>query len=341
MAQTVERKIPCEFLDFIREGKKFLIVGHENPDGDCIGSQLVLASVLKRLGKEAIPYSDGNLSRTEIEPYKSLFCTDPDCLEAQGTEFQVILVDCSALERAGEKLSERLKGLMLAVIDHHHHETGDSGSKGRIPAGTPCYFDSSAPSTTVMVMKLIAALGLEITREEAELLFFGLCTDTGFFRHADENAEETFEAALTLIRLGANPKAAYSAMHGGKSLDSRRLIGQVLSRAESLFDGKLILSSEEYEDIRRFGSENRDSDSLYKLLTSVDGVEAIVIIRQETPETFNVGLRSCSHVDVGSIAGQYGGGGHKNAAGFTVGGTIAELRQKIIKTFESVFPKGI
>jgi phosphoesterase RecJ-like protein len=126
-------------------------------------------------------------------------------------------------------------------------------------------------------------------------------------------------------------------MYGGKSLDSRKLMGHILSRAESLFDGKLILSSENYEETCCFGLEGRDSDSLYQLLQSVAGVEAIVIIRQETPENCTVGFRSRDWVDVGSIAKSFGGGGHKNAAGLSITGTIAELRPKIIKAFENVF----
>jgi phosphoesterase RecJ-like protein len=179
---------------------------------------------------------------------------------------------------------------------------------------------------------------MEPTREEAELLFFGLCTDTCYFRHVDSAGAETFEDAAALIRCGANPKAAYAAIHGGKSLDSRRLIGLILNRAESLYDGRLILSSEEYEETCRFGPEGRDSDSLYQLLQSVAGVEAIVIIRQETPENCTVGFRSRDRVNVAAIARSFGGGGHKNAAGLSIKGTIADLKPLIIKAFEKAFP---
>ena len=307
-----------------------------------MGSQLALASVLRRLGKEVIPYSAGPFNRAEVKPYKNLFSTNPNSIEKNFNEtefngtgfnetgFRVILLDCSSIDRAGE-ISKLLEGHPLAIIDHH--ENRDT----QLPTGIPYYFDVNAPSTTFMVMKITAALGLEISHEEAELLFFGLCTDTGFFRHVERGAAEVFEAALTLIRLGANPKAAYSAIYGGKSLDSRRLIGQTLVRAESLFNGKLILSTENYEEIRAFGLENWDSDGLYQLLQSVEGVEAIVLIRQETPETCIVGLRSRSTVDVASIAGQFGGGGHKNAAGLNLNGTIGEAKEKIVKAFEVVF----
>jgi phosphoesterase RecJ-like protein len=114
-------------------------------------------------------------------------------------------------------------------------------------------------------------------------------------------------------------------------------MGILLARVESFFDGRLLLSFEQYEETRRFGLEGRDSDSLYQLLQSVAGVEAIVIIRQETPDNCTVGFRSRNAVDVAVIAAGFGGGGHKNAAGVSIGGTIEELRPKILAAFEKVF----
>ena len=320
---------PKELLDFIREGKKFLIVGHKEPDGDCLGSQLALGSALQRMGKETILCSAGPFKRSEVKRYEPFFTSSPD---TRGIE-RAIVIDCSSIERTGDAESY-LEGLSIAVIDHHdNRKTGDEES-AYLPAW---YIDADAPSTTFMVLKVIKALGLKLDRDEADFLFFGLCTDTGFFRHVDSEGAETFEAAATLIRAGANPKDAFSAMYGGKSLDSRRLIGNILIRAEPLFDGKLIISSEEYEETCRYGHESRDSDILFQLFQSVNGVEAIVIIRQESPENCTIAFRSRSWVDVGSIAESFGGGGHKNASGCIIQGSIAELKPMVIKTFEGVF----
>jgi phosphoesterase RecJ-like protein len=244
------------------------------------------------------------------------------------------VTDCSALHRAGD-LEPCLKGLPLALIDHH--AAGDHPSE---KDGTVIFLDPYAPSVTFMILTLIEALGLSPTAEEAEFLLFGLCTDTGFFRHVDAGGAETFAAASRMIHAGANPKAVFQAMNGGKSLDSRILMGHVLSRAEAHFGGRLILSTEEYEETQRFGLEGRDSDMLYQLLQSVAGMEAIVIIRQESPDNCTVGLRSRDRVDVAAIAASFGGGGHKNAAGLSVPGTIAALRPKILAAFEKALDPG-
>jgi phosphoesterase RecJ-like protein len=280
------------------------------------------------MGKETILCSAGPFERTEIKQYERFFVSAPEKKDGD----RAIIVDCSTLDRIGG-LEPFFEGLPVAVIDHHETKNSAGLSVNAVIE----HVNYEAPSATFLIFQLIQALGMEPDREEARLLFFGLCTDTGFFRHLDRDDAAVFEVAASLVRYGANPKDAFTAINGGRSLDSRRLMGLVLNKAESFFDGKLILSSEEYEETRRFGLESRDSDSIYQLFQSVAGMEAIVIIRQESPENCTVGFRSRDWVDVGSIAGSFGGGGHKNAAGLSIKGTIAGLKPLIIEAFKHVF----
>ena len=317
--------IPPDLLDFIQEGRKFIIVGHKEPDGDCVGSQLVLASALRRMGKEAAACSAGPFKRGEVIPYERFFVPVP--VDKAG--LRAIVVDCSEVDRVGD-LKPCLEGLPLAIIDHHLvREAG--------PATGPCFVDAFASSSTLMVFWLIEALGLEPTREEAELLFLGLCTDTGFFRYVNMQGAAAFDAAAALVRLGADPKATYHAIHSGKSLESRKLLGSILARAELHYGGKLVYSCEEYEESFKFGLESRDSDTMYQLFQSISGVEAIVVVRQETPEYCSIGLRSRDGVNVGDLAASFGGGGHKQAAGFKANGTINSIKPLIIDAFGKVF----
>ena len=298
------------------------------PDGDCIGSQLALASVLKRMGKEAVLCSSGPFKRTEIKNYENHFTASPEVKPGD----RAFILDCASFDRIGN-LEAIFMNLPCAVIDHH--ESGSiSESSGSLNF---LYLDKKAPSTTYLVFQLIEALGFTPTREEAEFLFFGLCTDTGFFRHADSKSKHTFNMAADLIHYGANPKNTFADIHGGKSLDSRKLLAHVLLRAEPHFEGKLILSWENIEETEQYGREGRDSDSLYQLLQSVEGVEAIVIIRQEKPEYCTVGFRSRDSVDVGIIARHFGGGGHKNAAGLKIDGKIDQIKTEILNEFSKIF----
>jgi phosphoesterase RecJ-like protein len=317
--------VPQILVDFIQAGSKFLIAGHHEPDGDCVGSQLALASALKRLGKETIPCSAGPFKRTEIVPFANRFTDKIGEKEREGS--RVIIVDCAAADRTGS-LEAALKGLPTAVIDHH-------ATNREASPGTVVFLDTEAPSVTFMVLAVIEALGLTPTPEEAEFLLFGLCTDTGFFRHVDAGGSETFAYASRMIRAGANPKEVFRNIHGGKSLGSRILLGHILSRAETYYGGKLVYSFETYEDTQKFGLEGRDSDSLYQLLQSIAGVEAIAVIRQESAGDCTVGLRSRDKVNVAEIAARFGGGGHKNAAGLKIAGTIERLKPRLIEAFGS------
>jgi phosphoesterase RecJ-like protein len=327
--------VPEALIQFINSGTRFIIAGHKEPDGDCVGSQLALCAVLRRLGKAAFPCSAGPFKRTEVAPYAARFNAAP--AEAEKAGAKVIIVDCSSADRTGD-LEAELRGLPTAVIDHHSsREAALSPEAGLSTETGPVFLDPLAPSVTCMILSLIEALGLTPSPEEAELLLFGLCTDTGFFRHLDESGAETFAAAGRMVRAGASPKAAFQAINGGKTLDSRIFLGHILSRAESLFEGRLILSFETHEDILRFGLEGRDSDSLYQLLQSVAGVEAVAIIREESPGNCSVGLRSRDTIDVAAIAASFGGGGHKNAAGLSMPGAISDIRPQIIEAFGRVF----
>jgi phosphoesterase RecJ-like protein len=319
---NVPAPVPEPLLDFIRQGDKFLLAGHKDPDGDCVGSQLALASALERLGKEVILCSAGPFKRPELSPYADRFTAQIS--EADRESARVIIADCSDLDRTGD-LEPRLKGLPLAVIDHH----ATNGSDG----GVVLFLDIKAPAVTFMVFALIEALGLPLLKEEAEYLFLGLCTDTGFFRHLDQTGAEAFRRAARMVELGANPKLTFNAINGGKSLESRKLMGLVLGRVKAYYDGKLVVSSEKYEEIQELGAQSRNSDTLYQLLLAVKGVEAIAIIRQEKPDSCSLGLRSRDWVNVAEVARQFGGGGHKNASGAMVNGVIAALEPQVIDAF--------
>ncbi|MBL8965409.1 MAG: bifunctional oligoribonuclease/PAP phosphatase NrnA, partial [Spirochaetaceae bacterium] len=302
------------------------IVGHKEPDGDCVGSQLALGSFLRRMGKDTAILSAGPFTRTEILSYEHRF-TDTAPEERASERAAAIVLDCSSLQRVGSVVAT-LPKVPLAFIDHH--ASGEA-------VGEVIYIDEKAPAVTLMVLALIEAMGQKPTKEEAELLLFGLCTDTGFFRHLDEHSSETFAAASRLVAAGASPKRGFSMMYGGKSLFSRKLMGEILTRTEPYFEDRLLVSYVTLDDQQRYGLASRDSDMLYQLLLSVAGCEAAIIIRQESETDCTVGLRARERVDVGSVAARFGGGGHRLAAGLSIRGRIEEVRERLLEAFAPAF----
>ncbi|MCL2721672.1 MAG: bifunctional oligoribonuclease/PAP phosphatase NrnA [Treponema sp.] len=320
-----------DLVQFINEGSVFLIAGHKEPDGDCVGCQLALRSILLRLGKSAQVCSAGPFKRTELKNYYNQFLSIPQMQDFCTPETKVIIVDCSGKDRTGE-IEDFLDKFPIAIIDHH--------AAVKHPPSTPqapVFVDAASPSCTLLIYKLVKALALELTKEEATLLLFGLCTDTGFFRHLTEKNYAVFEAAAEIIRHGAGPKSIFNIINGGKSLNSRILLGNILSRVESHFNGKLLISYETLDEFKKFGFEGRDSDSLNQMLLSIEGAEATVIIRQECDDNCTVSLRSLDNIDVSLIAASYGGGGHKNASGLAMKGDISTVKQIMLESFSSVF----
>ena len=309
-------------MAFLGRYPAYYIVGHKEPDGDCVGSQLALQSWLKRRGKEAQALSAGPFTRVEIAAYESRFM--PKARPPLRSDAGLVIIDCSAASRVGDA-AEGLEGLPSLVIDHH--AAGDGHGELR-------FVVSSAPAVTCLVQAIIESDGSEPSAEEAELLLFGLCTDTGFFRHLDERGSEAFAQASRLIRAGASPKRAFAMMSGGKPLASRKLLGELLYRAEPYYGGRLLISYMTLDDHARYGLVGRDSDMLYQLLMTVEGVEAAAVIRQEKAGECTVGFRSKERVDVAAVAAGFGGGGHRLAAGLHLKGEMAEVKALIIASFE-------
>ncbi len=325
--------VPEELTDFIHKYKNFFILGHTEPDGDCLGSQKALASMLVQIGKNTTLCSPGPFIRPETKEIEHLFIkyfseTGEPSSGRYSAATAVIIVDCSTPERIGETFASGIKGLPVAVIDHH--------ASGQ-PFGDVSFINGAAPSTTIMIYQLFKKLGIEPTPAQAEDLMFGFLTDTGYFRHLDSSNSMSMQLASELLSYGISLKDLYYRMYGGRALDSKILTGRVLSRAEPLFEGRCILIYESLEEKERFGPENRDSDTIYSQLLAVKNCEAVIFIREETESTCSVSLRSLHDIDVGRIAATFGGGGHKRAAGLEWQGSRHEIAEKLKNIFAEVF----
>lgn len=320
-------EVPKSLLDFLFKYKTYLVVGHYEPDADCICSAIVMKSFLTRQGAKVYLLNAGPFTKSEIIEYEHLFLQDlPEDIDKKNTG--LVIVDCTGLDRVGKKLSVVLEGFPTAIIDHHatNASTTDTGLVLK-----------TSPSTTYLVQAIIEKVEGKINVDDAKLLFFGLATDTGFFRHLDGRSANAFRVAAKLIDAGANPKSTFTKMNGGKSFNSRLILANILSRLTPYYDGKLMISYETYADVQKYGPDSRDSDITYMVIQSIENVEAMVILKQEKPTHCSIGFRSLDKIDVSVVAKQFGGGGHVQASGAYTEGTIEKLIPKIVKSFENQF----
>jgi len=317
---------PKSLLEFVEGHDCFYILGHREPDGDCIGSQLALASMLQSMGKRVHVLSSGPFNRIEILPFEARFKSEVPA-ERDFERTAALVLDCSSLSRIGN-IAERMPDIPVAFIDHH--------ATAGVP-GPYDWLDESAPAVSAMILLLMEAMNHAPTKEEAELLFFGLSTDTGFFRHLDEHSSETFRIAARLVDAGVSPKRVFMAINGGRTLASRRMLGELLLRIQPYYEGRLLVSWVTIDDQQKYGMSSRDSDLLYQLMMGIVDCEVCFVVKQETDDMCTVGLRSRDSVNVAKIAEKYGGGGHRLAAGLSMNGKVNQVVHTLVDAFSSVF----
>ncbi|MBQ2313646.1 MAG: bifunctional oligoribonuclease/PAP phosphatase NrnA [Treponema sp.] len=315
------------FAAFISSHDSFLIAGHKEPDGDCVSCCLGISYILKHSGKPFVMLNAGPFKRTEIKRFAPLFKAEvPFMLQKERERCGLIIADCSEIARLGD-IEGDLQGFDTFIIDHH--KTADAGGGNSI-------IDASSPAASLIVQQLYEALVGKPDGEKARSLFFGLATDTGFFRFLNQNDAEVFHCAARLVEAGTNPRDVYQEMTGGKAWNTRKLLGIMLERVERHFNGKLAVTYETQEDTKKYGQEGRDSDALYTLMLATEGVEAVLFVRQENEHNCTLGLRSKGDIDVSRVAAQFGGGGHKNASGASTEGKLDTLIPAILKEFAKI-----
>jgi len=299
---------------------RYIILGHKEPDGDCVASQLTLSHFLKRTGKRTILLSEGPFNRPEISGYSGCFNGEFKSVQLK-EEDRVVVVDCSTAERVGKFkfITEKCETL---VIDHHA-----SGKE----FGTLRYIDKKAPSVTFMIQLFMESMGYKPDSYESKILLFGLCTDTGFFRHVDAGGPAVMHAAARLLENGASLKEAYSMMYGNRELAARKLLGLTLLRTESYLNNKILITYQTIEDRKRYSLHSRGADDMYRLLQTVKGVEVVAFVREEAANRYSIGLRSREVIDVGKLAGRFGGGGHRLASGFDMEGEFKDVKAELLR----------
>lgn len=319
-----------KFTNFVSCYNNFIIVGHKGPDGDCLCSTIALADLLHRMGKQAFLVSAGPFVKEETLIFEKHFTSEVPDLDKNDSA--VIIADCSELHRLGN-VADSVADYPRFIIDHH--KTADASEDFSI-------IRPKSPATCFLVQLIYEKIVGKIPENIAKVLFFGLCTDSGFFRYLEDDSGPIFEAASRLVQSGANPKRTYGIISSGKPAESRKWLGEMFSRMEFLFDDKLICICEEEDVAKRFGSNNRDTATLYDQLLCIKGVEAVLFIRQDDrePSISVSSFRSVEHFDVSAIAAELGGGGHKNAAGLSLNCTIEEAKSRILNVAKDFLDKN-
>lgn len=303
---------------FFAEHDHFLLLVHEKPDGDALGSVLAGAHLLKKLGKTVTLVNDDPIPhRFEFLPMADQFLLPED---VQETFDRVISFDCGDRKRLGR--AGRLIRDDALILNIDHHITNDR-------FGTENLVDLEAAATCQIVYKIAQELGLELDLDTATCLYTGLVTDTGGFRYSN-TTEEVMLIGASLLKIGVQPYNVIDRVMETMTWPQVLLIREGLSTLERDENGKLAWITITTDLLNRVQGCEEDVEGLVNYPRNVQGVEVGISFRERGDGRIKVSMRSKYVIDVGALAVEFGGGGHARAAGCSIEGNMAAVQERVL-----------
>ncbi len=310
----------------IKKYNHYLITSHIDVEGDAIGSELAVLSLIKQLGKEGIIVNSEEVpDRYKFLPEWDKIVIGDDKKMLKGHE-NIIVVDCPTIERSGRigPIVERSK--IKIIIDHHvsNELYGDFN-----------WVDPDASSCGEMIFRLYRDMGLNINEDIAVMLYVAILTDTGSFRY-ECTTPETHRIASELIKLGVHPPKIAEKIYETKSMGDIELLSKALSTIAVSDDGKiayLYVTKQMLEDTKMVPER---TDGFINFARSIAGSEISIFFRQDVEDEgkVHVGFRSKGRANVNVLASKFGGGGHPKASGCLLIGDMPKIMNQVLKTAE-------
>ena len=304
--------------DILKNGERFFLASHKDPDGDAIGSILALGETLELSGKEVVLFSEG--------PIPDSFAFLPGIEKIVNNHnpesvFDAFFVlDCANLDRAGRISSHLSKMKPLINIDHH-----ENNSK----FGDLNLVDANKSSVGEIIYQLIKLADLPMNLNIAENIFVAIQTDTGSFRY-DNTTRESFALAGEMLDWGVNPWKISRRIMDRYSLKKLRLLELTLKTIELHHSTKVGLITITKQMLSKAKADSFDSERFVDYPRFISGVEIAVLIREIGKDYYKFSLRSNDWVNVADLASHFGGGGHPRAAAFTIEGSLELVKQEFL-----------
>ncbi len=321
--------------DLIETHDRFLVTTHVRPDGDALGSEVGMAGLLRQKGKDVrVVNSSPTPPRYDfLDPDRTLFehfhhAVQPE--ELADREVAVIL-DLSAWNQLGEMEAfvRDFRGPRL-VVDHHVSQDD---------MGAVFLKDTSAEATGTLVLQAVRALGATLTTEVATGLLTAIAMDTGWFRHSNTQAS-TMRAAAELMDAGAAADRIYRLLFERNTLGRLRLMGETLVNLRTELGGRLAYAAVSLENLLRTGAIPPDTEDLVDYTVSLRGVDVGLLFIEQARGGVKVSFRTRTDVDCSLLAGQFGGGGHRAAAGATIMGPMPEVIERVLRVVRQALDPG-
>ncbi len=306
------------------ESKKIIIATHEYPDGDGIGSSIALWLSLKQLGKNVTNVVEGHIPEefAFLNGYNEFINPQEVNLDQDTT---LVFLDCADENRAGKTLSQKRKQSFLVInIDHH---------QGNTNFGHLNYIEPNTASTGEIIYDLINLLKIKINSNIANAIYTAIVTDTGGFRY-DNTTEKTFGIAQDLLKKGVNLNLVRTNLWESKSKNSLGLLGDCLSTMKFALNEQIAFITVTQAALDKWKINLGDLEGMVNYPKSIKGVKVAILFKEISKDETKVSFRSKEDVDVSKIANEFGGGGHKKAAGCTIKMPLNKAIDSVINFIE-------
>lgn len=303
---------------YLLDADNIVILMHKSPDGDAVGCGYALAYALRSIGKKAMPIC------TDPIPKKYSYITDDLTVQEFEPEY-IVTVDLADTQLFGDKLIE-YKDKVNLCIDHHGSNTGYA-EYGIV--------DAAAGACTQIVKKVIDCMGIPIDKNIANAIFTGIVTDTGCFKYSNATVE-SYTMAAEMIEYGAESFMINRLMFDTKSRQRLEMERLALSSMKFYRDGKIAVIFIMKEMMEKSGADNSDTEGIAGMPRQIEGVIIGITIREKENGSFKISMRSSGETDVSQICAQFGGGGHKAAAGCSLTGTVEEIETMVVNAAGAV-----
>lgn len=314
------------FVEVILAHQRFLLTSHVRPDCDALGSELAMAEILEALGKQVVILNADPMPENLgfLDPQQRIQSLHTDISPDAIPEVDVLMVlDTSAWKQLGE-MGDVLRKTAAKKIVLDHHESSDD-------LEAELFKDEKSEATGRLVYEAARQLGVPFTETIANALLAAITTDTGWFRFSSTNSG-TLRAAGDLVDAGGDLTTLYRELFEQESVARLQIFGRVMARVQAELDGTLMHTAVLAEDFQITGALPSDTEGLVNRMLQVSSAEAAILFLQlPDQETFKISFRSRGDfLDCSDLAELFGGGGHINAAGATVAGTLDEVRNAVI-----------
>jgi len=336
MSESRQRKIPEQLLLDIQGASHVALFTHSHPDGDALGSILGVAALLENLGKKVFCILEEPVSHLyeflqDIDKISTSLEDYDDFMSGAGKNAVSIALDCGDEDRLGCLKNKALGATPFWVIDHHQSHRD---------FGTGRWVDAACSSTGEMVYELGIVLGAELTYGAAFNLYVAICTDTGSFRY-ECTGKRTMEIAGELIGHGVKPNVVGSYIYDNYSKERLKLMELVLGSISLHDDDQIAFMSVTRKMINKSGATLQDVEGFIDLPRSLISVKVAVLLKESQNGMTSVSMRAKGECDVAAIAKQFGGGGHKNAAGFRCQDkSIKQVRDEVHNAIQQVVARN-